>query len=67
MTNCQMLQKAINDSGYTKKYIAQQLNITPQGLHKKRRGESEFTIDEMKRLCVLLKISNADREKIFLS
>ena len=67
MTNCQMLKRVIDESGYTKNYIAKHLNITPQGLYKKRIGETEFTVDEMKKLCVLLKISNAEREKIFLS
>lgn len=67
MTNCRRLQEEIDNSGYTIKFIAKQLGITPQGFHKKRKGNSEFTIDEMLRLCELLKITNSAREEIFLS
>lgn len=67
MTDCKRLQEAIDDSGYTIKFIAKKLGITPQGFHKKRKGISEFTIDEMLILCDLLQISKPAREEIFLS
>ena len=67
MTNCKLLQEAIDNSGYTIKFISKQIGITPQGFHKKRTGSSEFTIDEMLKLCELLKIKKSDREEIFLS
>ena len=67
MTNCIRLQEAIDNSGYTLKFIAQKLGITPQGLHKKRTGNSEFTIHEMLALCELLNITKSAREEIFLS
>lgn len=67
MTNCKRLQEAIDSSGYTIKFIANQLGITPQGFHKKRVGNSEFTIEEMLILCELLKITKSAREEIFLS
>ena len=67
MTNCKRLQEAIDGSGYTIKFIAKQLGITPQGFHKKRIGSSEFTISEMLILCDLLKLTKSAREEIFLS
>ena len=67
MTNCKKLQEAINESGYTIKFIAKKLGITRQGFHNKRVGNREFTIDEMLILCDLLKISKSEREEIFLS
>lgn len=67
MTNCERLQKEIENSGYTIKYLAKQLNITPQGFHKKRTGNSEFTIKEMLTLCEILKITKSEREEIFLA
>ena len=67
MTDCKRLQEAIDNSGYTIKFISQKLGITPQGFHKKRVGASEFTIDEMLTLCDLLKITKSAREEIFLS
>lgn len=67
MTDSKRLQEAIDNSGYTIKFIAGKLGISPQGFHKKRRGDSEFTIDEMLILCDLLKITKPAREEIFLS
>ena len=67
MTNTERLQKAIDESGYTIKFIAGKLGISPQGFHKKRTGESEFTIEEMLILCDVLKITKSAREEIFLS
>lgn len=67
MTDCKRLQEAIENSGYTIKFISKKLGITPQGFHKKRTGHSEFTIDEMLILCDILKITKSAREEIFLS
>lgn len=67
MTDSNKLQEAIDNSGYTIKFIAKRLGITPQGFYKKRNGSSEFTIDEMLILCELLKITKSEREEIFLT
>ena len=67
MTNCDALEKIIDDSGYTMQFLAKQLNITPQGFYNKRKGIREFTVEEMLKLCEILKISKSKREEIFLS
>lgn len=67
MTNCALLEKAIEKSGYTKKHIAERLNITTAAFYNKRKGIREFNVAEMVKLCDILNISKTEREQIFLS
>ena len=67
MTNCILLENVIKKSGYKKKHIAEQLNITAAAFYNKRKGIREFTVAEMIKLCNVLNISISEREQIFLS
>jgi len=58
MTDVELLKKKIDASGLKRNFIAKQLNITPQGLHKKTSGVNQFTGDQIQRLCKLLQITS---------
>lgn len=68
MTNTELLEKKISDSGLMKKYIAKMLNISPYCLAKKIRNESEFKTSEISILCNLLVIKTLkEKEEIFFT
>ena len=59
------LRRRIFDSGFTGNYIAQMLEMRRSTLYRKVDGHNDFYPGEILRLCDLLKINKADREKIF--
>lgn len=66
MTDTIELNRLIRDSGLTKSYIANKLGITLYGFQKKRENKSQFTAEEIKILCEILKIKSLrEKEKIF--
>lgn len=67
MTNTALLEEKIEQSGYRRRYIAAELNISHQAFLNKVRNESEFKVSEVKTLCNLLKINKTEREQIFFS
>lgn len=67
MTNRDLLNERINASGFKRQYIAEQLGITRESLGNKIAGRSEFVASEIKTLCQLLKINNADMKRIFFA
>lgn len=68
MTNTELLEKAIDKSGFKKKFIAQKIGLTPYGLAKKINNITEFNASEIHRLCELLNINSLkEREKIFFA
>lgn len=67
MTNKQMLETAIARSGYKKSYLCAVLGITLQGLRYKTNGVSDFTQTEIVKLTELLKLTNTERDAIFLA
>lgn len=56
MTNTTLLVKLIKGSGLKLSFIAEQLGITRQALHKKIKGLAQFTGPEIKIMCELLKL-----------
>lgn len=62
-----LLNAVINESGWKRKTLALQLNLTPQGLAKKIEGITEFKISEVVTLCDLLKVDIEERERIFFT
>ena len=54
MTNTELLEKLIKDSGLKLAFIAEKLGITRQALYKKIKGLANFTAPEIKILCDLL-------------
>lgn len=68
MTDTELLEEKINDSGFKKKYIAEKIGIAPYSLAKKINNITEFKTSEIHMLCTLLKINSLeDREKIFFA
>lgn len=66
MTNTQLLKDAIKQSGYKKKYIAQELGLKSyQGFKNKLDGRTEFLTSEVKKLSVLLKLDTKQMGQIF--
>jgi transcriptional regulator with XRE-family HTH domain len=56
MTNTDMLERLIKDSGLKLSFIAEKLGITRQALYKKIKGLVQFTGPEIKVLCELLNL-----------
>lgn len=69
MTNTELLEEKIADSGYKKSYIAKAIGLKSAfGLAKKIKNESEFKAREIHALCDLLKIESAEeKEAIFFA
>ena len=68
MTNTEMLQKRIDDSGFKRSYILQETGIKAYStLRAKVNNESEFTANEIQTLCDLLRIDKTDRDAIFFA
>jgi hypothetical protein len=68
LTNTDKLNKAINESGLKKKYIAKQLNITYYGLKLKIDNTNEFLASEIAIMCKLLNINSLkEKEEIFFA
>jgi hypothetical protein len=67
MTNRELLNERIDASGFKRQYIAEQLGITRESLGNKIAGRSEFVASEIKTLCKLLRINNADMKRIFFA
>lgn len=66
MTNTEVLEELIKQSGLKKKYIAERLGITPYYLSMKIQNKRDFNTTEIVTLCKLLNIkSAADRNSIF--
>lgn len=54
MTNTELLEKLIRESGLKLSYIAEKLVISRQALHKKIKGLVHFNGPEIKIMCELL-------------
>lgn len=67
MTSVHLLKQRIRDSGYKKSYIAERMGITIQSLNNKLEGRTAFTLPEVQKICQLLHIEVAEREKIFFA
>lgn len=69
MTNTELLNKKIQESGFKKSYIAKAIGLkSAYGLAKKIRNETEFKAAEISMLCELLKIESLEeKERIFFA
>lgn len=65
MTNSTLLEKAIEDSGLTKKSIAKKIGISYGSLRNKIQNITEFKAKEINELSLVLKLSNELKEVIF--
>lgn len=68
MTDTELLEAIIDQSGLKKSYIAQKIGISAFSLAKKLRNENEFKATEIDKMCKLLNISSLeDKERIFFA
>ena len=65
MTNTELLEKKIDESGFKKSYIAKRIGLkSTYALSKKIRNENEFKATEINRLCELLKINSLEEKEL---
>ena len=67
MLNTNKLKGAIISAGYTQKSFAEKLGISKNSLNLKVNGRSNFTLDEVDKICEILGISDVSKKvEIFL-
>lgn len=57
--------RKVKKLGLKYNYIANYLGISVQALRLKRIGRNQFTAKEIKKLCVLLNLTEKEKEKFF--
>lgn len=68
MTDTELLEKYIKDSGYKKGKLASSLGISLTAFAKKVKGQREFKASEIQILCSMLGIVDAvDKERVFFA
>ena len=68
MTNKELLEKAIKDSGLKKSFIAEKIGLTPAGFYNCLNNRAEFKASQISILCDLLGIEDLkDKEAIFFA
>lgn len=67
MTDSNMLNAAIDESGITITAIAKKLGITREGFYKKLNNKTEFKASEVKTMQNILNLSNKKRDEIFFA
>lgn len=65
MTNTELLQEKLNNSGYKMTFVAKELGITYQALLNKLNNKREFTYGEIISLGRLLHLKGKEVNKIF--
>lgn len=66
MLNAELLQKKIANSGMSITFISKKVGITRETLYNKINGKSDFSATEIVALTELLRLTRAERDKIFL-
>lgn len=67
MTNTELLKQKINDSGYKISFLAERVNLTPQGFYKKLKDGSDWTFSQVMILQDLLRLSKEEIDAIFFN
>lgn len=66
MPNIEMLKEKISESGMTVKAISEKSGIDRVTFYNRLKGVGEFTASEIVGLSDTLRLTNAERDKIFL-
>ena len=67
MTDIELLLDKIRESGMTMVAIAEKSNIDRATIYNRLKGKGEFTASEIVSLSEVLRLTKAERDKIFLS
>ncbi len=59
------LKKFIEERGFNKSQLAQQLNMTRESFYNKLNGATDFKLSEVKSLSELLRLTKEERDKLF--
>lgn len=65
MTNVELLQKKIDESGLSPTVIAASLDMSVPTFYSRKRGESEFTASEITKAVKTLCLTKKERDAIF--
>ena len=68
MTNVDLLQQKVAESGLKNSFIAERLGISRAAWYKKLKGQYPFTAEQIQALCNVLHITSLrEKEEIFFS
>lgn len=67
MTDTELLQEKIKNSGLKMTFLAEKCGLTYQGFWKKVNNLSEFTAPEIQELTELLNLSLEEQQRIFFA
>ena len=68
MTNWELLDKKIEESGLRRAFIYERLGITRSAWSHKRSGRTDFTASQIQTLCEVLHITRlSEKEQIFFA
>lgn len=67
MPNIEMLKEKISESGMTVKAISEKSGIDRVTFYNRLKGVGEFTASEIVGLSDTLRLTNSERDKIFLN
>lgn len=68
MTNTELLEEIIDQSGYKKAFLAEQVGLSTQGLRNCITNRAEFKASQIQTLCNLLRIDDPkQKEAIFFA
>lgn len=68
MTNKELLEQAIRDSGLKKVFLAEKIGLTPAGFYNCLNNRAEFKASQINTLCDLLGITDlSTKEAIFFA
>lgn len=67
MINASLLRKKIEDSGFKIRFVAKRAGMSYQSLLNKLNSRSDFRVVEIKKLCVLLNLTDEERNNIFFA
>jgi hypothetical protein len=67
MTDTLKLEQKIKDSGLKKVHIIKALGLSYQGFYNKVNNIHYFNVDEVQKLCDMLKINAKEKERIFFN
>lgn len=65
MANTMLIEQLIRDRGYKLQFVAKSLSISPNTLHKKLLGETQFKVDEAEKLSAMLGMTMVERDACF--
>ena len=67
MVNTEMLNARINNSGFKKEYISDQLGISPTSLRNKMKNRTKFNASEIEKLIRMLSIDASEVYSMFFT